>query len=106
VHVRDVAAANVAALAATGHDDGEPGLRAYNVASGTPRTVGEMATALAAVFGGRSGGLAPVVTGAFRAGDVRHVVASPRRAERELGFAARVGFADGMAELAKAPLRA
>jgi len=107
VHVRDVAAANLAALAATGSGNGdtngdtEPGLRAYNIASGMPRTVGEMATALSAAFGGPD----PVVTGQFRAGDVRHVVASPRRARCELGFAARIGFADGIAELAKAPLR-
>nr|BFE70065.1 hypothetical protein GCM10020092_033660 [Actinoplanes digitatis] len=67
-----MARANVAALYATGRDAG-PGLRAYNVASGRPATVGEMATALArAVDGPR-----PVVTGEFRLGDVRHVVASP-----------------------------
>ena len=53
---------------------GQPGrLRAYNVASGEPHTIGEMAGALATAFGGP----APVVTGEFRIGDVRHVVASP-----------------------------
>jgi nucleoside-diphosphate-sugar epimerase len=46
VHVSDVAQANLAALEANAED--EIGLRAYNVASGRPRTVGEMATALAA----------------------------------------------------------
>jgi dTDP-L-rhamnose 4-epimerase len=97
VHVRDVAAANVAALGRPA----VPGARAYNIASGSPRTVGEMAAALADRFGGPP----PVVTGEFRAGDVRHVVASPERARRELGFSASVGFADGMAELATAPLR-
>ncbi|MGH3343597.1 MAG: NAD-dependent dehydratase, partial [Carbonactinosporaceae bacterium] len=61
-----------------------------------PRTVGEMAAALAEVHGGP----APVVTGRYRLGDVRHVVASPRRAEDELGYRARVPFADGMRELA------
>ena len=40
VHVRDVARANLLAL-----DDPRPG--AFNVASGTPRGVGEMAAALA-----------------------------------------------------------
>jgi dTDP-L-rhamnose 4-epimerase len=50
-------------------------------------------------------GPAPVVTGEFRAGDVRHVVASPERARRELGFVARVGPAGGFAEFATAPLR-
>lgn len=96
VHVRDVAAANVAALAVTA-----PGLRAYNVASGAPTTVGEMARALAEALGGP----APVVTGEFRAGDVRHIVAAPTRAARELGFQAGIRFAAGMAEFAHAPLR-
>jgi dTDP-L-rhamnose 4-epimerase len=98
VHVSDVAAANVSALAAGGPDSG---LRAYNVASGTPHTVGEMAAVLAAACGGPE----PRVTGEYRIGDVRHVVASPSRAERELGFRARVRFEDGMREFATAPLR-
>ncbi|GLY99451.1 NAD-dependent epimerase/dehydratase family protein [Actinoplanes sp. NBRC 103695] len=98
VHVRDVAAANVAALA-----DITPrsGFRAYNVASGRPATIGAMAGALATA----AGGPAPVVTGEFRLGDVRHVVASPARAATELGFTAAVHLADGMAEFATAPLR-
>ncbi|MEV6489382.1 NAD-dependent epimerase/dehydratase family protein [Actinoplanes sp. NPDC051633] len=99
VHVRDVAAANLAALAAT---ESARGWRAYNIASGKPTTVGEMAGALATAMGGP----APVVTGEFRLGDVRHVVASPARAVHELGFRAAVAFADGMAEFARAALRA
>src|SRR5207244_1218559 len=81
VHVSDVARANAAALAALTGDSAKPGLRAYNVASGEPHTIGEMAAALSAAFAGP----APVVTGEFRAGDVRHVVASPQRARTELG---------------------
>jgi dTDP-L-rhamnose 4-epimerase len=97
VHVSDVAAANVLALAG-----GTPGtLASYNVASGVPHTVGEMAGELAAAFGGP----APVVTGQYRLGDVRHVVASPARAAEDLGFRAQVAFADGMSEFASAPLR-
>ncbi|SDK94512.1 NAD-dependent epimerase/dehydratase family protein [Nonomuraea jiangxiensis] len=96
VHVRDVAEANVAAL--TG---GEPGtLTAYNVASGEPHSVGELAAALAAERGGPE----PVTTGEHRLGDVRHIVAAPHRATAELGFRARIGFAEGMKEFATAPL--
>jgi dTDP-L-rhamnose 4-epimerase len=96
VHVGDVARANLLALGA----DLEPGtLRAYNVASGTPSTIGDVATALAA------DGPTPVVTGQYRLGDVRHVVASPERARTELGFTASVGLAEGMREFASAPLR-
>jgi dTDP-L-rhamnose 4-epimerase len=98
VHVRDVAAANLAALAAT---DTTAGWRAYNIASGRPATVGQLAALLAQA----TDGPAPVVTGEFRLGDVRHVVASPARAAAELGFRARIGLADGMAEFARAPLR-
>ncbi|MEU9836866.1 NAD-dependent epimerase/dehydratase family protein [Streptosporangium sp. NPDC048047] len=99
VHVRDVAAANLAALAALG--GGVPGtLTAYNIASGEPHTVGEMALALA----GEGDGPAPVVTGEYRLGDVRHIVASPLRAEAELGFRASIRFADGMREFRTAPL--
>lgn len=101
VHVRDVARANVLALAALGEASRAGELRAYNVASGAPRTVGELARALAAA----TGGPAPVTTGQYRLGDVRHVVASPERAARELGFAARVGFEDGVAEFARVAVR-
>ena len=101
IHVSDVAAANLLALAAT--EGGQPsGVAAYNVASGQPHTVGEMAAALAAEFGG---GLAPEVTGDFRLGDVRHIVASPAAAGHGLHFRAEIGFRDGIAEFAKAPLR-
>lgn len=109
VHVRDVARANLLALEAAGRAaGGSPAggawagaLRCYNVASGEPRTIGEMAGALAGAFGA----IEPVVTGEFRLGDVRHIVASPEAAARDLGFRARTRFADGIAEFARAPLR-
>ncbi|QFG19834.1 NAD(P)-dependent oxidoreductase [Actinomadura sp. WMMB 499] len=100
VHVRDVARANVLALEriAAG-PPGPGGLRPYNIASGEPRTVGDMAAALA----GALGGPAPEVVGGYRLGDVRHIVARPDRARRELGFSPRVPFAEGMAEFARLP---
>ena len=72
--------------------------------------MGEMASALAGAFGGSggsgsSGGIEPVVTGEYRLGDVRHIVASPEGAARDLGFRAQTRFAAGMAEFARAPLR-
>jgi dTDP-L-rhamnose 4-epimerase len=102
VEVRDVAAANLAALTAPAAVVPPGTLRAYNVGSGTPHTVGEMAAALAGAYGGP----APVVTGDYRLGDVRHVTASSARAAAELGWSARIGFAEGMAAFAAAPLRA
>jgi dTDP-L-rhamnose 4-epimerase len=99
VHVEDVARANGAAVralsAGNGPRSGE--LRAYNVGSGQVHMVGEMATALAAVYGGP----APVVTGDYRRGDVRHITASSDRIARELRWRAVISFADGMAEFAR-----
>ncbi|MEV7400410.1 NAD-dependent epimerase/dehydratase family protein [Streptomyces sp. NPDC091267] len=101
VHVRDVAAANAVALEALAGC--EPGrFAAYNTGSGEPHTIGEMAAALASAHGGP----APEVTGEYRLGDVRHVTADSRRLREELGWMPAVGFAEGMAEFAAAPLRA
>jgi dTDP-L-rhamnose 4-epimerase len=100
VHVTDVAAVNALALVA----DPGPGagrLTALNVCSGEPHTVGDLAATLAAAMDGPE----PVVVGGARAGDVRHVVASPARARELLGFHAGVRFADGVAAFATDPLR-
>ncbi|MEU3842880.1 NAD-dependent epimerase/dehydratase family protein [Streptomyces sp. NPDC028635] len=93
VHVRDVAAANVAALEACSAGGT---LTAYNTGSGEPRTVGELARALAAAHGGPQ----PVVTGEYRLGDVRHITADSARLIAELGWRPRVGFEAGMREFA------
>ncbi|MGW2402209.1 NAD-dependent epimerase/dehydratase family protein [Kitasatospora sp. NPDC001664] len=100
VHVSDVAGANAAALrAVTGRPDGTA--RAYNVGSGEPHTVGEMAAALAAA----TGGPAPVVTGHYRLGDVRHVTADSSRLRQETSWRPLIGFTEGMTEFATAPQR-
>jgi dTDP-L-rhamnose 4-epimerase len=101
VHVTDVAAANVAALTAL--DAQEPGsFRAYNIGSGTPHTVGQMAAALCAAAGGE---LTPAVTGRYRLGDVRHIMADSSRARQEFQWSAAVTFADGMRRFVTDPLR-
>lgn len=100
VHVRDVAAANALALSAL-PDRPAGGFRAFNTGSGTPHTIGEMAAVLADAHGGP----APVVTGEYRLGDVRHITASSERLRTELGWVPEVGFAAGMAEFAAAEQR-
>lgn len=104
VHVRDVALANLAALEAVGQETAitSGSLRAFNVGSGTVRTVGELAAALARACDGP----APLVTGGFRLGDVRHITASSLRLREELGWAPREDFEAGMAEFAAAAMRA
>lgn len=91
VHVRDIAAATVTAC-----ESGRAGIEAYNVGSGTPRTVGEMATALALALNGET----PIVTGRYRLGDVRHITADSSRLRRDLGWRPMVDFEKGMIELA------
>jgi dTDP-L-rhamnose 4-epimerase len=101
VHVADVAAANLAAVDWTLRQP-SAAVRAFNVGSGVVHTIGDLATALAAA----SGGAAPVLTGGYRLGDVRHITASSARLRDELGVPEAVPFEAGMREFATAPLRA
>jgi len=101
IHVHDVARANVAAVAALADGD-RHGLTAFNIASGEPRTVGDLAQGLVDAMGGP----APVVTGRFRPGDVRHIMADPDRARSDLGFRPTMPFPTGLREFARSPLRA
>jgi dTDP-L-rhamnose 4-epimerase len=101
VHVRDVAAANLAANAWTiGNEPGS--VRPFNVGSGVVHTIGELAEALAAAFGGPL----PRVTGGYRLGDVRHITASSARLRDELQVPEATSFEVGIREFATAPLRA
>jgi dTDP-L-rhamnose 4-epimerase len=102
IHVSDVAGANVAALLAL--DGREPGsATAFNVGSGTPHTVGEMASALCA---GADSALRPVVNGRYRLGDVRHITADSARAREQLQWSSQVTFEAGMRQFVTDPLRA
>jgi len=98
IHVTDIARANLAAITTAGRP---AQLLAYNIATGRPHTILQMATELAAAIGGPP----PQVTGAFRGGDVRHVTATPARARQDLGFTADIPFAQGIKDFAAAPLR-
>jgi dTDP-L-rhamnose 4-epimerase len=100
VHVHDVARANLLAIDAVLGRPAES-WAAYNVCSGTPVPILRIAELLSEA----SGGPAPEVTGDFRAGDVRHVVASPELAADELGFKAEISAEHGIPQFANAPLR-
>ena len=95
IHVADIAHCNVLALTNT-----EPAHGAFNVCTGAPRSILDMANALRP-----STGATPEVTGSYRLGDIRHVFASPERARSALGFTAEITFDAGMTEFATAPLR-
>ncbi len=96
VHVDDVARANVLAV-----ERELSGFVPLNVCSGHPVTIEEVAQSLCDAREGTS----PTITGQFRAGDVRHIVADPARAREALGFTAEVTPMDGLARFAWAPLR-
>jgi dTDP-L-rhamnose 4-epimerase len=102
VHVDDVARANVLAVARTAVL-AEGVFEPFNVCSGRPVTIADVAASLAR--GSGAGSLRPIVTGEYRPGDVRHIVASPERAAGVLGFAAEVEPAIGLVALASAPMR-
>ena len=99
VHVDDVATANLAAAATTAQRDG---FTAVNVCSGRPISILQVATALCDA---RDGSISPVITGQYRSGDVRHIVADPSRAAVALGFRAAIDPHQGLREFAFAPLR-
>ena len=102
VHVADVARANLRALEAVVAGPAEQ-YAAYNVCSGRPVGILDVARQVTAGTGRE---IAPEVTGGFRSGDVRHIVASPARATADLGFTAEVTPEQGLREFATAPLRA
>lgn len=96
VHVDDVAAANAAAVASC-----RGGFDAFNVCSGAPISILDVAAQICYARGAAR----PVVTGQYRHGDVRHIVADPARAAAVLGFRAAVDPRDGLRDFAFAPLR-
>jgi dTDP-L-rhamnose 4-epimerase len=96
VHVDDIATANVLSV-----ESDLGGFHPANVCSGKPISILEVATQLCEA----RGETAPVVTGQYRSGDVRHIVASPAGAERLLCFTAAVDPRDGLQEFAFARLR-
>ncbi len=91
VHVSDIVRANLLAMRCPAD-----GGRVWNVGTGRPTTIRGVAELLAERLGSP---LEPELSGRFRAGDIRHCFADPSHAQRELGFAARVRFEDGVEEV-------
>jgi dTDP-L-rhamnose 4-epimerase len=92
VSVRDVAQACRLALGA----DQAAG-QVVNVGSGRSYTVLEIAERLAKLL---DIDIAPEITGRYRIGDTRHCFADITRARELLGYEPKVGFEEGLAELA------
>jgi dTDP-L-rhamnose 4-epimerase len=94
VSVHDVAQACRLALEVPGAAG-----RVFNVGSGRSFTIREVAARLAAALGKEE--LAPEITGKYRMGDIRHCFADIGEARRVLGYRPRVGFEEGLLELAR-----
>ena len=92
VSVHDVADTIVTVLGTDAADG-----TVMNVGSGVARPIGAIGQTLARLTG--TPDLAPDVTGQFRRGDVRHCTADVERARRLIGYAPRVAWEDGLAEL-------
>ncbi len=92
VCVRDVARACVLAL-----ESEEAVGKALNIGSGQPRSVLEVAAAMGHALGKHH--LAPEITDQYRMGDIRHCFGDISLAKKVLGFAPRIAFSDGLAEL-------
>lgn len=90
IHVSDIARAVVLALE---EDDGDG--RAFNVGTGQPRSIGQVAETLARVMGAD---IAPDVTQQFRAGDIRHCFADMTQMRAAYGFVPQCAFEDGVRE--------
>jgi dTDP-L-rhamnose 4-epimerase len=92
VSVRDVA--HACQLALTTPAVGQT----FNVGSGEPRTVLEVANS---VIDAINAPVEPSVTGKYRIGDIRHCFADISKAQRLLGYTPQVKFEDGLVELAE-----
>ena len=93
VYVTDIADATVAAV----ERDGLGG-ETINVGGGARAAISDVARAIVAAFGAVDS-LEPVVTGMFRAGEVRHMEADIGVAQRLLGYVPAVSLDEGIRRL-------
>jgi dTDP-L-rhamnose 4-epimerase len=91
IHVRDIARANLLAL-----ESPDAGQTLFNVGTGRPTTVLDVARTLSAQLGVD---LAPTIANKFRAGDIRHCYGDPSRIEQALGWKAEVPLDEGYRDL-------
>jgi dTDP-L-rhamnose 4-epimerase len=71
---------------------------AFNIGSGRPQTIADIAQRVIDAVGAR---VSPEITGKYRVGDIRHCFADIGKAERLLGYTPQVVFEDGLVELAE-----
>ncbi len=91
IHISDIVQANMLAL-----EKVEANYEVFNVGTGRPLAIVEVAQKLAAGLGVET---TPVITGKFRAGDIRHCYADISKIRQTLGFRPGVRFEEGVDEL-------
>jgi dTDP-L-rhamnose 4-epimerase len=91
VSVHDIVQANLLAMERAASDGA-----VINIGSGRPITISQVAEMLACALGKD---IAPVITGKYRAGDIRHCYADISRARKLLGYEPRVSHREGFQEL-------
>jgi dTDP-L-rhamnose 4-epimerase len=91
ISIHDVVAANMLAIESSAGD-----YQAFNVGTGMPLMIAEVARVIARTFGSD---VEPEITNKFRKGDVRHCYADISRIKHVLKFTPRVPFEQGMREL-------
>jgi dTDP-L-rhamnose 4-epimerase len=91
VHVTDLVNGILLAL-----DSDRAAGEVFNLGTGLPRTIGEVAQALAQALGRE---FEPELLGQYRAGDIRHCFADISKARQVLGYQPQVSFDGGIREL-------
>ena len=91
VSVHDIAQANLLAMESSGADG-----RAINIGSGQPVTISEVAAELESALGVSS---PPLITGKYRAGDIRHCFGDISAATQLLGYQPKTRLKEGIEEL-------
>lgn len=91
VSVHDIADANVLAMNSSNAD-----YEVFNVGTGRATSILDIALKLSKLY---NKSLNPVISGRYRAGDIRHCFADISKIRDKLGFRPKVGFEEGMKEL-------
>ena len=91
VHISDIVQANLLAL-----EKDEANYQAFNVGTGRPISIREIARMLAASLGKD---IEPEIVAKYREGDIRHCVADISLARTKLGYEPRIRLEDGIPQL-------
>ncbi|MFH0926186.1 MAG: NAD-dependent epimerase/dehydratase family protein [bacterium] len=91
IHVSDIVRANILCM-----ERDEANYQIFNVGTGQPKTVLEIANILAERLGID---IQPEIVNKFRAGDIRHCYSESLKIKERLGFEPKVKFQDGIGDL-------